>query len=244
MADHELMGVKLHVYMRENSRYWQCSTYLGGRNHRKSTNEESLDRAKDVAEDWYLKLKVKDLNGEIKSGKTFRHAAAQFVREYEIITEGQRNPQYVKEHRRRLENHLLPFFGNKALAEITPGMVQEYRIHRREKALTADARFVPTSVTLPEKLEEPTQVNGQTEKRFFGFEAALIAIQSSIPLLTDDRATQVLVEVERSDCTNAGFGVDRLIVRLAETKRLSWELAADGLLTVSSLFHCPRRRND
>jgi integrase len=137
MADHELMGGKLHVYKRGNGRYWQCSTYLSGRNHRKSTNEEGLAQAKDFAEDWYLQLKVKDRNGEIKTGKTFRHAAAQFVREYETITEGQRNPQYVKEHSRRLENHLLPFFGDKALAEITPGLVQEYRIHRREKALAA-----------------------------------------------------------------------------------------------------------
>jgi integrase len=30
---------------------------------------------------------------------------------------------------------LLPFFGNKVLGEITPGLVQEYRIHRREKAI-------------------------------------------------------------------------------------------------------------
>ena len=34
MADHELMGGRLHVYKRENSRYWQCSTYLGGQNRR------------------------------------------------------------------------------------------------------------------------------------------------------------------------------------------------------------------
>jgi integrase len=52
-----------------------------------------------------------------------------------VITQGQRNPQYVKEHGRRLENHLLPFFGDMALSEITPGKVQEYRIHRQEKAM-------------------------------------------------------------------------------------------------------------
>ena len=49
---HDLMGGKLHVYKRENSDVWQCSTYMAGKNHRVSTKEESLARAKDFAEDW------------------------------------------------------------------------------------------------------------------------------------------------------------------------------------------------
>jgi integrase len=137
MAHHILMRGRLHLYKRDNSRYWQCSTYLGGRNRRISTKEESLAQAKDFAEDWFLELKGKHKRGEIKGGKTFRRAAEQFVREYEIITHGERNPQYVKEHGRRLENHLLPFFGDRVLSEITPGLVQEYRIHRRNKAVEA-----------------------------------------------------------------------------------------------------------
>lgn len=135
MAHHELMGGRLHVYKRDNSRYWQCATFLGGRNHRVSTKEESLAQAKDFAEDWYLELKGKHKRGEIKVGKTFRQAAERFVREYEIITEGQRNAQYVREHGARLTNHLLPFFGDMVLGEINPGTLQEYRIHRREKAM-------------------------------------------------------------------------------------------------------------
>jgi hypothetical protein len=39
---HELMGGKLHIYKRENSRFWQCSTYLAGMNRRMTTKEESL----------------------------------------------------------------------------------------------------------------------------------------------------------------------------------------------------------
>jgi integrase len=135
MAHHELMGGRLHLYKRENSRFWQCSTFIGGRNQRTSTKEESLSHAKDYAEDWYIELKGKHKRGEIKNGKSFAHAAKQFLREYQIITEGQRNAQYVQGHERRLNKHLLPFFGPKALSEITPGLVQEYRIHRREKAV-------------------------------------------------------------------------------------------------------------
>ena len=129
---HTILGGKVHVYRRDNSSRWQCSTYLAGKNRRVSTKENSLAKAKDFAEDWYLQLRSKVRAGELSSEKTFREAAAQFEREYQIITEGQRNSQYVKGHSRRLHLHLVPFFGNMGLSEITPGQVQEYRIHRHE----------------------------------------------------------------------------------------------------------------
>tara|TARA_R110002072_G_scaffold211424_1_gene368946 strand:+ start:360 stop:1508 length:1149 start_codon:yes stop_codon:yes gene_type:complete len=130
-----MMGGKLHVYKRDNSSYWQCSAYLGGRNRRVSTKEESLSLAKEFAEDWYLELRGKHRRGEITNEKTFHQAAEQFLREFEIITEGERSPLYVKGHHRRVHNHLLPFFGDMGLSQITPGQIQEYRIHRREKAM-------------------------------------------------------------------------------------------------------------
>jgi integrase len=129
-AHHELMGGRLHLYRRENSRFWQCSTFLAGRNHRNTTKEESLAQAKDIAEDWYLELKGKARAGELKHGKTFKLAAEQFQREYDVLTAGERNPKYVKSHGDRLRVHLLPFFADKVVSEITPGLVQEYRVHR------------------------------------------------------------------------------------------------------------------
>ena len=134
MTDHSFMDGRLHVYKRENSRYWQCSAFIKGRNRRVSTKEESLARAKDFAEDWYLELRGKHRRGEIRDEKTFQEAADQFLREYEIITEGDRSPVYVEGHKTRLRVHLLPFFGTKGLSEITAGQLQEYRIHRREKS--------------------------------------------------------------------------------------------------------------
>jgi integrase len=135
MTDHVLMGGSLHVYKRENSSHWQCSTYLAGKNRRVSTHEESLERAKDFAEDWYFRLKDQSRRGEINNEKTFQHAADQFLREYEIITEGQRNAQYVQGHGRRLRLYLVPFFGKFGLSQVTAGQVQEYRIYRKERAL-------------------------------------------------------------------------------------------------------------
>ena len=133
---HTLMGGKLNVYQRENSSLWQCSTYLAGKNRRTSTKEESLAKAKDFAEDWYLELHGKFKRGEVTNEKTFREAANLFEREYEIITEGESSPEYVQGMKDRIRVHLMPFFGSKGLSEIKPGLVQEYRIHRRENSFT------------------------------------------------------------------------------------------------------------
>ena len=127
---HELMGGKLHLYKRENSRHWQCSTYLAGKNWRKTTKEESLAHAKDIAEDWYLGLRGKARAGELKSGPTFQKAADAFLNEYEVLTKGERNDRYVQTQKDRLRLHIIPFFKDKLLSEITPGLVQDYRIHR------------------------------------------------------------------------------------------------------------------
>jgi integrase len=127
---HTLMGGKLHVYRRGNSSHWQCSAYLAGKNWRVSTKEASLAHAKDFAEDWFLELRGKNRAGVLKVGRTFKDASEQFLLEYETITAGERSPQYVRIIHGMLRVHLLPFFGDKVVSEITPGLVQEYRIHR------------------------------------------------------------------------------------------------------------------
>ena len=57
---HSLMEGKLHVYRRENSPYWQCATYLSGRNYRQSTKETNVAIAREFARDWYLDRLAED----------------------------------------------------------------------------------------------------------------------------------------------------------------------------------------
>lgn len=128
---HSLFGGKLHIYRRPSSQLWQCSAYLKGKNRRASTRENSLALAKEFAEDWYLDLRGRAREGNLKNEKTFRIAAEQFRREYEIITEGQRSKTYILGMMSKLDNYLIPYFGNKGLSEVTPGLVQEYRIYRQ-----------------------------------------------------------------------------------------------------------------
>ncbi|HEX2837339.1 MAG TPA: hypothetical protein VHN77_04330 [Phycisphaerales bacterium] len=156
MAHHVLMGGKLHLYKRSDTGPWQCSAYLAGKNRRVSTKEDSLEHARDFAEDWYLGLRGKVRSGELKDGKTFREAAEQFIREYQVITQGQRNAEYVEGHERRLRLYLLPFFGPMVVSEITPGKVQEYRIHRLQRPGT-DGAPAPHGGEPPAKWNPPAK---------------------------------------------------------------------------------------
>jgi len=132
---HTVLGGKVYVYKRPKSSSCQCSTYLAAKNRRISTKEESLAKAKEIAEDWYLKLRGKLRSGEIKSEKSFREVSAHYLREYDIMTPGKRNQRYVDGQHWRSSVHLVHFFGNLGISEITAGKIQEYRVHRHQETM-------------------------------------------------------------------------------------------------------------
>jgi len=100
-----------------------------------STKESNRLLAEKFAENWYFGLREKANSGELVAEKNFKEAAKQYLREYETITEGSRNPIYVRGNRRRLENYLIPFFGEKGISKITAGLIQEYRIFRQTNSV-------------------------------------------------------------------------------------------------------------
>lgn len=128
---HKIFDGRVLVYKRERSRFWQCATFVGGRKERASTREESLAKAKDFAEDWYLTLRGKLAKGERLREKNFKETAEQFLKEYRLITGGHRSPDYIDNMESQLKNYLSPFFGEYGLSRITAGLVQEYRLHRQ-----------------------------------------------------------------------------------------------------------------
>jgi integrase len=127
---HKILGDKVRIYRRETGNNWFCAAYIAGKNRRKSTKEDSLSRAKEIAEDWYFDLLDKKRSGDILSEHTFDDAAQKFMNEYEVLTEGERNERWVKDHYRRIKMHLIPYFGDMGLSTINAGTLQEYRIHR------------------------------------------------------------------------------------------------------------------
>jgi integrase len=108
---------------------------VGGKQRRTTTKRDSVSLATEFAEDWYLALRGKDHAGILLSEKSFAQAAEQFLREYEIITEGERSQKWTEGHEIRLRVHLLPFFGELGLSKVNPGKVQDYRIHRMTSRL-------------------------------------------------------------------------------------------------------------
>lgn len=126
----DLMNGKLQIYQRGTSRFWQARTSVGGKQLQFSTKQEALPQASKVAEDWYLTLQGKLRAGVLETGPTLRKAADQFIKEYGVITEGERSEKWTQSHAIRLRVHLVPFFGNLPINKVTPGKVQEYRVHR------------------------------------------------------------------------------------------------------------------
>lgn len=155
MARQVLFNGVVQVYRRSDSRHWHCSASVKGRQYRVTTGEDDLVLAKQFAENWYLGLRGKSQAGLLKNEKTFKQAADQFLKEYEIITEGQRSPKWVSGYRDRLQLHLLPYFGSMALSEITPGRAQEYRVHRISTSTTGKA---PARSTLHDEIVTLRQV--------------------------------------------------------------------------------------
>lgn len=143
MEKHSILDGKVHLYKRDRSRFWQCSTFLAGKNRRVSTKKESLSDAKHFAGEWYFGLMGQHKDGELKRpGHAFMKAAEAFAAEYPVMTEGQRSPNYVRDHLSRIRVHLEPFFGKLDVEDIDSSKVQEYRLSR----LNADPK--PSASTL------------------------------------------------------------------------------------------------
>lgn len=142
MESFTLINGRVHVYKRPGSPFWQCSTYLAGKNRRASTKHETAESAKKFAEDWYFDQRaqhrpIAPSDGSPSTpaptkprGPTFGAVAEIFERECEIMTAGLRGPEYVKNHKLMLQAHLLPFFGDTAVSQVTSSAVQNYRVHR------------------------------------------------------------------------------------------------------------------
>jgi len=144
---HSIMDGKVHIYRRRHSRFWQCCVYLNGENHRQSTRQENIAYAIEFTREWALdklaeeRLRLRGLDAppkprpeeparRIAGDRKFSEAAAAFVKEYETLTSGERNPEYVKSKARIIRLYLNPFFGAMGLSQVTAAAIQDYRMAR------------------------------------------------------------------------------------------------------------------
>ena len=136
MAAHTMFDGRLQIYRRGTGKFWQMAARVGGRRFRASTDQEGLEQAKDVAEEWYLELRGKLRNGEIvPDERTFVEAADAFMKEARVLTVNVRSPKYIEFMDLRMKRHVLPYFGKKPLSSINKGMVRAYRVQRSEETI-------------------------------------------------------------------------------------------------------------
>ena len=163
MTRHAILGGKVQLYRRTGVQFWHCSASVGGKQYRASTRKDELPLAEDFAEDWYLGLRGKFKRGEfgalikLDNEIRFSEVAEEFIREFPIMTEGQRNPQYVDGHTRRLRKQLIPFFGDKGMSKITSGLIHEYRLNRIETFKAANGK-PPSRQTMHQEIVALRQV--------------------------------------------------------------------------------------
>jgi len=136
MARHVLTVGTVNLYKRPDSRFWQCSAFLDGKNWRESTGEEDHDRAAEFAKSWFFRIKGLHHAGLLSHGKTFREAADKFREEYPVLTHGERSPEWFRIIEYRLDAHIIPFFEGWKVGEITSGSGQEYKVHRAKTSKT------------------------------------------------------------------------------------------------------------
>jgi len=158
-ASHTIMDGKVHLYRRGTARIWQCAVFLGGTNYRQSTRQENIAYAIEFARDWFLDRVAEDrlrrrgiqpppapaLPSPVRlsgGGRKFREVAADFLREYEVLTRGERSPKYIERKESAIRVHLNPFLGALPISEVTAAKVQEYRVHRMSPPEKPTARRV------------------------------------------------------------------------------------------------------
>ncbi len=152
MAAHTMFDGRLQIYRRGVGKFWQCAARVGGRRFRESTEQESLERAKDVAEEWYLTLRGKLRNGVIvPDERTFKTAADAYLREVRVLAATTRSPKYIEFLELRMKAHILPFFGKKPLSAVNRGLVQAYRVKRAEETIARTTKKDEAGNEIPGK---------------------------------------------------------------------------------------------
>jgi len=154
---------RVQVYRRGEGRFWQCAARVGERRFRESTKEESLDRAKDVAEEWYLDLRGKLRHGEIvRDEPTFGKAAELYISALKVLSVGERSPKYVELTELRMRRHVIPFFKDKPLSEVNRALAQAYRMKRNSETIDATGK-PPARSTMDQEFVCIRQVLKQAE---------------------------------------------------------------------------------
>ncbi len=117
---------RLWLFKRDRSPFWWTGFHHAGTYHRTSTKTKHQAEAEAFAADWYIEQQVQIRTGKApvkRSTKlpTVKDASIVAINEYRLLAErGDRSPKYLKSLQRVMNKHIIPYFGDTAVVDISP----------------------------------------------------------------------------------------------------------------------------
>ncbi|MGB5216079.1 MAG: phage integrase SAM-like domain-containing protein [Anderseniella sp.] len=117
----------LQLYRIEASRFWQVRLFVGRKYLRKSTKCESTADAINFAKSFFDDVKLAQRMNFDVHRDTFAACADKLMeRQQALVGREERDGRLLSEDRKKLNKDILPFFGQKAVADITSQMIDDY----------------------------------------------------------------------------------------------------------------------
>lgn len=127
----------LQIYRIQASRFWQVRYFIGRKYLRKSTRSENKADAIKFAKRFFDELKIAERMGFDIHRDTFAACADKLMkRQQAMVGRDERDSRLISEDRKKLDKDILPFFGNKAVADINTNLLDDYVDH-----LTSDRKL-------------------------------------------------------------------------------------------------------
>ncbi len=131
---HHLLDGKITLYIREKSEYWQVRFLLPNKEFmRLSTGEYDLERAKTQAVILYETFKTKIKMGTPLRVKTFGDVARLVLKDIRASKQQNKFKKTYRDYVFVIQKYLLPFFGNKNIAELTAEDIAEFEAWRESQ---------------------------------------------------------------------------------------------------------------
>jgi len=128
-----LLPNKLTLYRRSHSGRWQCRYKLKGRGwHRESTGEHELEDAREAAFKLYYSAEERARNNLPVNTRRFKHVAEHAKRRMQQELAYGTGKGVYKQYIRVIDQHLIPYFGNRQIDSITVADLHDYAAWRDE----------------------------------------------------------------------------------------------------------------
>lgn len=203
---------------------WYIDFRVNGKRIRKKigTNKKVASL---VLKDTQVKIaKEEYLNISEKKKRT----VAQFATEFLELIEPAVSPGTLKDYKARLNNGLLPFFGNMLLSKITPKNIEEFRSKRgiSNSRINDEVKLLGRMFSLAQKWSYATN------NPLFGL-VSLPVVRSAPVFLTEDQIARLFELANSEQSTAIALGIYAGL-RSGEIRNLKWSNISGRTITIQS----------